>query len=369
MSGGPAVTAPRAAQKVCVDAIAAYPDRIDVRSPAEFAEDHLPGAESRPVLSDDERARVGTLHARESEFVARRVGAALVARNIANLLETAFAERPRHWTPLVYCWRGGKRSGALAHVLNEIGWKAVQLDGGYRAYRRHVRERLAVEPARLRYWVICGLTGSGKSRLLRALAAAGAQVLDLERLARHRGSLLGDLPDEPQPSQKRFDSEILDTLARFDPARPVYVESESRRIGALEVPDVLLTAVRAAPCIRLETPQRLRVELLLDEYPHYLADVPALCERLARLTALHGRRTIERWAAAAAAGDWDTLVAELLTLHYDPTYARAIERNFAQVAGAILATPSGIGEAEFHTLALALDAETRRRFSDPAGHR
>lgn len=346
-----------------------FDEVIDVRSPAEFAEDHLPGAASFPVLDDAERAEVGTVHKQVSPFAAKIRGASLISRRIAQHVEESFASRPKDWRPLIYCWRGGKRSGALAHVLNEIGWKAVQLDGGYRAYRRHVRERLAVEPARLRYRVICGLTGSGKSRLLRALAAVGAQVLDLERLARHRGSLLGDLPDEPQPSQKRFDCEILDTLARFDPARPVYVESESRRIGALEVPDVLLTAVRAAPCIRLETPQRLRVELLLDEYPHFLADVPALCARLARLTALHGRRTIERWAAAAAAGDWDALVAELLTAHYDPTYARAIERNFAQYAGAILATPSGIGEAEFHTLALALDAETCRRFSDPAGHR
>src|SRR5512143_2561751 len=178
------------ARTVGVDAIARYAERIDVRSPAEFAEDHMPRAASHPVLSDEERARVGTLHAQQSAFVAKRAGAALVARNVAAMLEGPFADKPRDWAPLVYCWRGGKRSGALTHVLNEIGWRAVQLEGGYRAYRRHVVARLA------------------------ALAAEGAQVLDLEGLARHRGSLLGDLPGDPQPSQKWFESQLLAALAR-----------------------------------------------------------------------------------------------------------------------------------------------------------
>jgi tRNA 2-selenouridine synthase len=359
------MAAPHAAHKVPVEAIAAYPDRIDVRSPAEFAEDHLPGAESRPVLNDEERARVGTLHAQESEFVAKRVGAALVARNIAAMLEGALADRPRDWAPLVYCWRGGKRSGALAHMLNEIGWRAVQLDGGYRSYRRHVLLRLAELPQRYRFRVICGLTGSGKSRLLRALAGIGAQVLDLEGLARHRGSLLGDLPGDPQPSQKRFDSEVLDVLAHLDPALPVYVESESKRIGSVQVPDALLDAIRGADCIRVDTPQPLRVELLKNEYPHFLADAPALSARLAHLVPLHGRRTIERWAAAAAAGDWDTLVAELLVSHYDPTYSRAIARNFARIADAVVAIPPGLGEADFRRLALDLERGVRTPAATP----
>jgi tRNA 2-selenouridine synthase len=357
MKHAPSTASLASRQKVGVDALADHPDRVDVRSPSEFAEDHLPRAESHPVLDDAERARVGTLHAQESAFVAKRVGAALVARNIATMLETVFADRPRDWAPLVYCWRGGKRSGALAHLLNEIGWKAVQLDGGYRSYRRHVLERLALLPGALHWRVICGLTGSGKSRLLAALDQAGAQVIDLEGLARHRGSLLGDLPSEPQPSQKRFDSTLCERLEQIDPGRPVYVESESRKIGTVQIPDAMLSAMRAAECIRVETPDPLRVALLKEEYAHFLADPAALAGRLTRLVELHGRKTIARWAAAAAAGDWDVLIGELLIQHYDPTYSRAIQRNFPRVAAARVVTPAGIGVDDFSALAEGFDLD------------
>jgi tRNA 2-selenouridine synthase len=342
---------------VAVSALASYPDRIDVRSPSEFADDHIPGAVSLPVLDDAQRAEVGTLHAQTSAFVAKQRGAALVARNIARILETHCAGRPREWAPLVYCWRGGKRSGALAHVLNEIGWRAVQLDGGYRAYRRHVLARLTTLPAAFRYRVICGLTGSGKSRLLAALAATGAQVLDLEALARHRGSLLGDLPDDPQPSQRSFESAVHGALERLDPARAVYVESESRRIGVLQVPEALLVAMRSAPCVRVATPQALRVALLKEEYAHFLGDPDALAARLARLVPLHGKAIVERWNAAARAGDFDLLIDELLVRHYDPIYARSIERNFPHSADAVVATPRAIDVAAFAALAHELEAE------------
>jgi tRNA 2-selenouridine synthase len=351
----------RGGNKVSVEAIAEYADPIDVRSPSEFAEDHLPGAENRPVLDDEERARIGTMHAQDSAFAARRAGAALVARNIAAMLEGPFAGKPRDWAPLVYCWRGGQRSRSLAHMLNEIGWRAVQLDGGYRAYRRHVVAELATLPLRYRYEVICGLTGSGKSRLLGALAAEGAQVLDLEALARHRGSLLGDLPDGAQPSQKWFESQLVAALYRLDPARPVYVESESKRIGTVQVPDALLTAMRAAECIRLELAQPLRVELLKQEYAHFLADHAALAARLQHLVPLHGKATIARWTDAARAGDWDSVVGELLELHYDPTYRRSIGRNFPRIASAIAGVPAAVTDTAFRALARELDAKVHAR--------
>ncbi len=357
----PASAAERAVRKVGAEELRAYPERIDVRSPSEFAEDHIPGAENHAVLDDVERARIGTLHAKESAFAAKRAGAALVARNIAAMLEGPFAGKPHNWAPVVYCWRGGQRSRSLAHMLNEIGWRAVQLDGGYRAYRRHAIAMLATLPARFRFEVICGLTGSGKSRLLDALAADGAQVLDLEALAKHRGSLLGDLPDEGQPSQKWFESQLAAALERLDPAHPVYVESESKKIGSVQVPDALLTAMRAADCIRVDTPERLRVALLKEEYAHYLADPAALTTRLAHLMPLHGKKTIEQWTAAAAAGDWDALVGELLSRHYDPTYSRAIERNFTRIAGAIVVTPTDIGEDAFQRLAREVDSQVRSR--------
>lgn len=345
---------------VGIDVLPAYPVRIDVRSPAEYALDHVPGALNWPVLDDEQRAIVGTLHAREGAFAAKRVGAALVARNIAAMLETHCRDLPREWAPLVYCWRGGKRSAALVHMLREIGWRAVQLEGGYRTYRRHVSARLAALPGQLRLVVVCGLTGSGKSRLLEALETAGAQVLDLERIAHHRGSLLGDLPDGNQPTQKAFDSEVLCVLERCDPARPLFVESESRRIGAIQLGDALLRAMRDAPCIRLVTPRPLRVAQLMTEYAHFLRDPDALAARLDRLAPLHGRKTIARWSDAARAGDFEVLVDELLTTHYDPSYSRSIDGNFPRNAQAPSFSPQAITTAAWNDLA----SEVREAF-DP----
>ncbi|MDQ6620310.1 MAG: tRNA 2-selenouridine(34) synthase MnmH [Pseudomonadota bacterium] len=342
---------------ITVEALDRYPERIDVRSPSEYAEDHLPGALSHPVLSDAERASVGTLHAREGAFVAKRMGAAIVSRNVAQLLESAFADRPREWSPLVYCWRGGKRSGALTHVLNEIGWHAVQLQGGYRAFRRHVRTELQVLPARLDLRVVCGLTGSGKSRFLWALASEGAQVLDLEQLAAHRGSLLGDLPDAPQPSQKAFETLLFEAMRCFDTSRPVYVESESTRIGGLQVPSELLAAMREARCVRIELPLSLRVELLREEYAHFIDDAEHLAQRLSPLTPLLGQETISRWITAAQAGDWDALVRALLAEHYDLTYARSITRNFPRSDDATIVAPTRIDADHYRELARALIAD------------
>jgi tRNA 2-selenouridine synthase len=314
-------------RRVGVGALPEYPERIDVRSPAEFAEDHVPSAANHPVLDDAQRARVGTLYA-ASPFAARKLGAAIVARNIATMLESAFAGHPREWRPLVYCWRGGQRSRALVQVLHEVGWRAVQLEGGYRAYRRHVVAEIARAPQRLDFIVICGLTGSGKSRLLAALAGAGAQTLDLEGIARHRGSLLGDLPGEPQPSQKCFESELLHVLSRLDAERSVFVESESRRIGSVQMPDALLERMRAGRVLTLSTARPQRVALLKEEYAHFLADPALLASCLEPLTPLHGKAKLARWQAMAAERDWEALIADLLDAHYDPSYARSIHRNF-----------------------------------------
>lgn len=313
---------------VTVAQIGEFDEVVDVRSPAEYAEDHVPGAVNCPVLDDAERARVGTVYAQVSPFQAKKLGAALVARNIARHIEERFASRERDWRPLVYCWRGGQRSGALAIVLRQIGWHAATLQGGYRAYRREVLARLEELPRRLSFTVVCGPTGSAKSRLLQALPREGAQVLDLEALARHRGSVLGDLPDDPQPSQRMFDSLVWDALRRFDPARSVYVESESRRIGVLQLNGALLECMRGAPCIVIEAPLAERVRFLKDEYRHFLLDPAPLKKRLASLTELYGRETIGRWVSLAEARDWDELVADLLRNHYDPAYCRSTTRNF-----------------------------------------
>jgi tRNA 2-selenouridine synthase len=260
----------------------------------------------------------------------------------------------RGWRPLVYCWRGGKRSGAMAHVLREVGWHAKTLEGGYRAYRRHVLERLAELPRALTFRVVHGATGSGKSRLLRALADAGAQVLDLEQLAAHRGSVLGDLPGQPQPSQKWFESQLLERLAALDAARPVYVEGESRKIGQVQVPEALIEAMRAAECLLLEADTGTRVALLMDEYRHFFADLAALEAQLDCLAGLHGHAVVGEWKALAARGAWAELVARLLLEHYDPAYRRSALRNFARLPEARTLRVPSPAEESFTALGRAL---------------
>ncbi|MSQ50813.1 MAG: tRNA 2-selenouridine(34) synthase MnmH [Betaproteobacteria bacterium] len=311
-----------------IDTIDHYDEIIDVRSPSEFAIDHIPGAVDHPVLDDEERARVGTLYKQVSPFDARKLGGILTARNIARHIEINFSSRPREWRPLIYCWRGGQRSGAMAHILSEIGWRVSRLEGGYQSYRRDVLARLETLPASLSLRVLCGPTGSGKSRLLHALAAKGAQVLDLEGIARHKGSVLGSMPGEPQPSQKWFESQVVDILRRMDHSSPVWVESESRKIGAIQVPTALLMRIRASQCLRLEPPVTERVRFLIDEYPHMLADPALLKGRLAQLSALQSAETMERWMRLIDSGAWNTLVRDLLENHYDPLYLRSMGKSY-----------------------------------------
>lgn len=319
-----------------VSQLGTFDEIIDVRSPSEFAEDHIPGAINCPVLTDAERRHVGTLYKQVSPFEARKVGAALVARNIAHHLETRFADRPKSWRPLVYCWRGGQRSGSMHWFLGQIGFRSRQLTGGYKAYRAQVREDLATLPARVGWQVLCGRTGSGKTRLLHALAAEGAQVLDLEALAAHRGSVLGALPDAPQPSQKAFDSSLWAALRALDPARPVYVESESRKIGRIAVPEALLAAMRGerSGCIWIEMPEAARVELLLQDYGHFGADPDTFCRALDGLVELRGHARVAAWQAQARASDWAGVFAALMREHYDPGYERSLRGHFPALAQA-----------------------------------
>lgn len=312
----------------------AFDDILDVRSPAEYADDHLPGAINVPVLNNEERVRIGTLFSQVSPFEAKRQGAALIAQNIARHLEESFGDRQKSWQPLVYCWRGGMRSGAMAHILAQVGWRTGQLEGGYKAYRRSVIAALETLPAKYDFCVIHGSTGSGKSHLLQALAGQGAQVLDLEQLAQHRGSLLGKLPDQPQPSQKTFETRLWDTLRAFTPNRPVYIEAESRKVGALSVPTALHERMRASSCVRIEAPQSARVALLMEDYSHFLHNPALLAERLSLLVEMHGRVVTDRWCEMTRQNEWGPLVEELLTQHYDPAYHRSSGASFTQLNNA-----------------------------------
>lgn len=294
-----------------------------MRSPSEFAQDHVPGAINLPVLSDAERADVGTLYARDS-FAARRRGAAAVSANIAVHLTTWCADQPRHWRPLLYCWRGGQRSRSFALVLREIGWKATVLEGGWQAYRRHVIAAIDALCATRRFHVLTGLTGVGKTRLLSWLANRGENVLDLEQLAHHRGSLLGEEPGAPQPSQKLFESHLWDALARTDPTRPVWIESESRKVGRLSLPTALWRGMLNATVTEVSAPLEARVNALVADYSHFQRDPGVLLALLPALIGRHSRERVECWAAQVRQGDWHGLVRSLLVNHYDPGYRASV---------------------------------------------
>ncbi len=335
--------------------VGAFDAILDARSPGEFAEDHLPGAISCPVLSNAERAHVGTLYKQVSSFEAKKIGAVLVAKNIATHIETLFLDKPKDWKPLVYCWRGGKRSGAFAHILREIGWDAHRLEGGYKAWRKHVVEQLTILPTQFQYRIISGPTGSAKSRILEAIGQLGGQILHLEELAAHKGSVLGNLPDAPQPAQKMFESKLFAALQTFDPARPVFAEAESRRIGKLQVPDALINGLRAAPCVRIEASRPARADFLLRDYDYFLQRPQWLIDQLSHLRGLQSNETLDHWTRQIEAGDFPALVTDLLENHYDPLYQRSQDKNYRYADAAVFAvdelSTAGIQDAARRILA------------------
>jgi tRNA 2-selenouridine synthase len=298
-----------------------FDEIIDVRSPAEFAEDHLPGAINLPVLDDAERARVGTIYKQKSPFLARKVGAALLARNAARHLEGPLADKPGGWRPLVYCWRGGQRSGGLATILGHIGWRVDTVAGGYQSWRRLVVRTLYETPVPSAVVVLDGNTGTAKTEVLQLLAQRGVQVIDLEGLANHRGSLFGARAGG-QPSQKAFEGRLALQIAGLDPSRPVLVEAESSKIGNCRVPPELWKAMVAAPRLCIEAPRPARARYLAQAYADLAADPVELGQLIDKLRPLQPGRFIERWHALAEAGEFVALADELMEHHYDPRYAK-----------------------------------------------
>jgi tRNA 2-selenouridine synthase len=324
---------------------------IDARSEDEYLADHLPGAVNWPTLNNAERIEIGTLYKQVNPFEARKRGAAKAARNIAAHIEQHIIDKPRDWQPLAYCWRGGQRSGSLSLVLSQIGFRVTLVEGGYKAFRAALVQDIVARVPKLSFRVVCGPTGSGKTRLLQALAAQGAQVLDLEALANHRSSVLGAVPGLAQPTQKRFETLVWDQLRQFDAAVPVFVESESKKVGNLAVPAALMDAMRRSPCLDLRLPDSERVALLLEDYDYLTRDVAYFCERLEKLTELKGHEVVKRWQSMARDGDFATVVMELLTQHYDPAYAQSMQRNFVQFAQAGQLTPTDRSADAMRTLA------------------
>lgn len=316
---------------------------IDVRSPGEFVEDHIPGAVNLPVLDNDERAIVGTTYVQESRFLARRIGAALVAKNIGRHLEGALADMGPNFRPLVYCWRGGQRSNSMALVLAQVGWRTLVLQGGYKTYRRAVQRRMYDIDLGLRFVLLDGGTGCGKTAILNRVKAMGGQVIDLEGIARHRGSLFGAIAGMPQPSQKWFESCLADQLQRMDPKRPVLLEAESNKIGNRTLPPSMWKAMEAAPRIQLSAPLDARSAYLVEAYPDVIADRDLLEAVLSRLEVYPGRKQLANWRSLADAGEFQELVRQAVERHYDPSYARHSRNDHRPKLGVI--EMAGIDEA------------------------
>jgi tRNA 2-selenouridine synthase len=331
---------------------------IDARSEGEYDEDHLPGAVNWPTLNNEERRSIGTMYKQVNAFEAKKRGAAMAARNIAAHIECHVIDKPKDWKPLAYCWRGGKRSGSLALILSEIGFRVTLVEGGYKAFRAAVVQDIAPLVTGLDWRVICGTTGSGKTRLLQALARQGAQVIDLEALAKHRSSVLGAIPGLAQPTQKRFDTLVWDALRKLDRTRAVFIESESKKVGNVAVPMSLIEAMRKSPCLNLVLPEAERVALLMEDYDFFVRDVEFFCERLQVLTEFRGKAVVEGWKSSARAGNIAPVVQELLVHHYDPVYLQSMKRNFVQFEISKTIAPDDHSHAAMERLATTLMIKT-----------
>ncbi|MEG3000307.1 MAG: tRNA 2-selenouridine(34) synthase MnmH [Comamonas sp.] len=346
-------------QPIRVADIAQFDAIIDARTPAEFALDRIPGAINCPVLSNEERVTIGTIYKQVSPFEAKRLGAAMVSANLARHLRETFADKPANWKPLVYCWRGGLRSGSMVTWLRLVGWDAQQLAGGYKAFRGHVIAQLEQRVPQLQLRVLCGATGSAKTRVLHVLQAQGAQVLDLEGMASHKGSLLGGLPGVEQPSQKHFDTLLYAQLAQLDLSRPVFVEGESPKIGRVALPLALVEQMRQAPVVEVRATPTARLDFLLRDYAYLGDDAAGLAFKLGFLKELQGKERVMRWQGWAQQGDLSALFAELMALHYDPQYERSQSKHFVQWAQRQVLETADLAEPGIAALAGQIHAGVR----------
>ncbi|MBB5720599.1 tRNA 2-selenouridine synthase [Loktanella ponticola] len=307
---------------------------IDVRTPAEFAGDHIPGAINLPALSNDQRAEIGTMYVQDSPFKARKRGAAMVARNVADHLDGPLRDKDGGWQPLVYCWRGGQRSGSFASILQQIGWRAETIAGGYQTFRRLVHQYLYETPLPHRIILLDGNTGTGKTALLARLRLQGVQVIDLEGLAHHRGSMLGQMPT-PQPSQKAFETALACALVRCDPDQPVIIEAESSKIGRINLPPSLWSVMCAAPRVMISASLDARAAFLANAYADVTADLDDLRQRLQPMRYIKSHATVNAWEDLLDANNLKALAASLMQTHYDSAYDKARDGHVFDLVGHI----------------------------------
>ena len=311
---------------------------IDVRSPLEFAEDHIVGAINCPVLSDLERQKVGTIYKKESSFKAKIIGSSLTAKNIAFHIENKFMEKKGSWQPLIYCWRGGQRSKAFSIVLSEVGWRTNQLKGGYKEYRNQVINFLDNIGPKLKITLISGKTGSAKTKILKSIENEGGQILDLEGLANHKGSLLGKIPDLIQPSQKFFESLIFNKIQNLNLKDKIYIEAESSKIGNIHIPKSIWKKMIKSPRIEISANVELRAKFLVSDYD-YMCNDPTLINPIIKgLKNRLSKKLFDEWTNLIDRKKWFDLTKSFLENHYDPSYSSNTIKNDRKVIKKITAT-------------------------------
>ena len=311
---------------------------IDVRSPLEFAEDHIVGAINCPVLSDLERQKVGTIYKKESSFKAKIIGSSLTAKNIAFHIENNFMEKKGSWQPLIYCWRGGQRSKAFSIVLSEVGWRTNQLKGGYKEYRNQVINFLDNIGPKLKITLISGKTGSAKTKILKSIENEGGQILDLEGLANHKGSLLGKIPDLIQPSQKFFESLIFNKIQKLNLKDKIYIEAESSKIGNIHIPKSIWKKMINSTRIEISANVELRAKFLVSDYD-YMCNDPTLINPIIKgLKNRLSKKLFDEWTNLIDRKKWFDLTKSFLENHYDPSYSSNTIKNDRKVIKKITAT-------------------------------
>ena len=293
---------------------------LDVRSPSEYEQGHIPAAVSFPLFSNQERAQVGICYKQKGRDAAVELGFDLLGPKLGEMVRTAKTIAPDK-TVRVHCWRGGMRSGGVGWGLQMAGFQVTTLEGGYKAFRRWMRQVFAAPRTMI---VLGGMTGTGKTLILQALRQQGEQVLDLEGLANHRGSSFGSLDMPPQPSTEHFENLIGDRLAQLDSQRPVWIEAESRRVGTCRIPEELFQQMEVAPTLEIVRPLEERLDILVQIYGQ--TDRTGLIEATERIRKRLGGQRAQK-AVELIRNEQPHEVCKILLDYYDRTYRYDLERR------------------------------------------
>ena len=290
---------------------------IDVRSPKEFLQGHIPNAINLPLFDDEERKEVGTLYKKSGKEASLLLGLDIVGPKMSNFVKTARKLSPEREI-IIHCWRGGMRSASMAWLFETADFKVFVLNEGYKAYRKYIRQKIGEEANLI---VIGGKTGCGKSEILNYLAKAGEQVLDLENIAHHKGSAFGDLGQEKQPTNEQFENNLFQAWQKPDLNLPVWIEDESRGIGTVSIPEPLYNKIRQSIVIFLDVEKEIRITRLVKEYA--LFD-PALLEAaILRINKKLGGLNTKLAIEALRNKDFNTVASILLT-YYDKAYLKGL---------------------------------------------